>query len=171
MIGKFKYLIFLVGLFFAIPVFAQPVCPVCVVAVAGGLGLSRWFGVDDIITSIWIGALLMALVLWTISWLRKKSWNFKFSDIVVFLVYYLFTYIPLYFAKIIGQGNNVLGMDKVLFGSILGTLIFIFALLFNNYLKKKNNGKGYFPYQKVVVPFAILLLCSLIVYFIISVAI
>lgn len=163
-----KYITFLsVGLFFAGNVLAQPVCPVCVVAVAGGLGFSRWLGVDDVITSLWIGALLMALVLWTISWLKKKSWNFKFSDIAVFLLYYLFTYIPLYFAKIIGQGNNILGMDKVLFGSILGTLIFIFALWFNNYLKIINNGKGYFIYQKVVVPFVILLICSLITYFII----
>lgn len=146
---------------------AQPVCPICVVAVAGGLGFSRWFGVDDIITSLWIGALLMALVLWTISWLRKKKWNFLFSDIVVFLLYYLFTYIPLYLAKIIGQGNNVFGMDKVFFGSFLGTIIFILALWFNNYLKVKNNGKGYFIYQKVVVPFVVLALASLIAYFII----
>ncbi len=159
------------GLIFAGIIKAQPVCPVCVVAVAGGLGMSRWFGVDDVISSLWIGALLMALVLWTISWLKKKKWNFKFSDIAIFFLYYLFTYIPLYFAKIIGQGNNIFGMDKVLFGSILGTLIFIFALWFNNYLKIKNNGKGYFPYQKVVVPFAILILSSLIIYFIISVAI
>lgn len=167
-----KKLILFLGVFlsfitFAGNVLAQPVCPICVVAVAGGLGLSRWFKVDDVVSSIWIGALLMALVLWTISWLRKKKWNFKFSDIVVFLLYYLFTYIPLYFAKIIGQGNNILGMDKVLFGSILGTLIFIFSLWFNNYLKIKNNGKGYFYYQKVVVPFAVLILSSLIAYFII----
>jgi hypothetical protein len=166
-----KIVLFLGVLFFGLvsagSVLAQPVCPVCVVAVAGGLGLSRWIGVDDVITSLWIGALLMALVLWTISWLKKKNWNFKFSDIAVFLLYYLFTYIPLYYAGIIGQGNNILGMDKVLFGSILGTLIFIFALWFNNYLKVKNNGRGYFPYQKVVVPFVILLLSSLITYFII----
>ena len=132
MINKkiFSFLTFLFsGTFFAGNALAQPVCPVCVVAVAGGLGLSRWFGVDDIITSLWIGALLMALVLWTIQWLKKKNWNFKFSDTGVFLLYYLFTYIPLYYAKIIGQGNNVFGMDKVLFGSILGTLIFIFCTL------------------------------------------
>lgn len=165
---KLLFLISFFGIFFTSNVLAQPVCPVCVVAVAGGLGLSRWFGVDDIVSSIWIGALLMALVLWTISWLRKKNWNFKFSDIVVFLLYYLFTYIPLYYAGIIGQATNKIWcIDKVLFGSIVGTLVFIFALWFNNYLKIKNNGKGYFAYQKVVVPFIILFLSSLIAYFII----
>lgn len=35
---------------------AQAVCPVCTVAVGTGVGLSRWLGVDDTITGLWLGA-------------------------------------------------------------------------------------------------------------------
>ena len=42
------------GLFFAIP--AKAICPVCTVAVGAGIGLSRWLGIDDSITGLWIGA-------------------------------------------------------------------------------------------------------------------
>jgi len=49
------------GIFGAGAVSAQ-VCPVCVVAIAGGLEFSRWFGIDDVVSSIWIGAFLVALL-------------------------------------------------------------------------------------------------------------
>ncbi|MDP3917891.1 MAG: hypothetical protein Q8Q30_01815, partial [Candidatus Woesebacteria bacterium] len=58
--------------------FTQPVkavCPVCTVAVAGGLGLSRYFGIDDSIIGIWSGGLMVSLTLWTIDWLSRKNWK------------------------------------------------------------------------------------------------
>jgi hypothetical protein len=36
----------------------MPVCPVCTIAVAGGVGLCRYLGIDDLISGSWIGALL-----------------------------------------------------------------------------------------------------------------
>jgi len=166
--NKKIFILSTLGLFVFNFVNAQPVCPVCVVAVAGGLGLSRWLGINDVITSIWIGAFLIAITVWTYHWLGKKGWNFRFYRIATFLFYYLFTIVPLYYMNMIGLvGNTILGVDKVLFGIFLGTFIFMASVWFNLYLKKINNGKGYFPYQKVIVPFGILILSSLILYFII----
>ena len=34
---------------------AQAVCPVCIVAVGAGLGLSEYLGIDDTIAGVWIG--------------------------------------------------------------------------------------------------------------------
>ena len=54
------------GLFFSALFWASAVkaiCPLCVVAVGAGLGLSRWLGVDDVVSSIWIGALLVSMIL------------------------------------------------------------------------------------------------------------
>lgn len=147
---------------------ALAVCPVCVVAVGGGLYFTRKFGLDDAVTSLWIGGILVALVLWTIDWMRKKGWKFKFDDLTIWLAYYALTLIPLSYYNIIGSiDNKFWGIDKILFGTFLGTFIFLGAVWFNGYLKKKNNGKGYFPYQKVIVPFGILVLSSLILYFIV----
>ncbi|TSC94227.1 MAG: Uncharacterized protein CEN87_578 [Parcubacteria group bacterium Licking1014_1] len=144
------------------------VCPVCVVAVGAGLGMSRWLGIDDLISSMWIGALLVSLSAWTIIWLSKKGLNFKYSKVVIPLVYYLFAIAPLYYYNIIGHSlNTIFGIDKIIFGTVVGTIIFMASLRLHNYLKRKNNFKSYFPYQKVVLPIFILLILSVVFYFLI----
>jgi len=140
-------------------------CPICVVAVGAGLGLSRWLGVDDVISSLWIGALLVSLSWWTVIWMRKKGWNFKYIKIVIPALYYLLVLAPLYFTDIIGHPlNKIFGIDKILFGSIAGSIVFLLIVWLHNFLKTKNNGKSFFPYQKVVAPIFILLIISLILY-------
>jgi len=147
-------------LFFATSVYA--VCPVCVVAVGAGLGFSEWLGIDDAVSSIWIGALLMSMVLWTIVEMRKKNWRFPLYKTVIFLVYYFLTFVPLYYSGIVGHPlNKIFGIDKIIFGSAVGTVIFLLTHWLNLYLKKINGGKVFFPYQKVVLPIVILLLTSL----------
>ena len=153
------------GLVPALAVNAQPVCPICVVAIGAGLGFSRWLGVDDLISSVWIGAVLLTLVIWTLYWIRKKNWDFKFSGIVIFLFYYLFTFIPLYYLKIVGHPlNTVFGIDKIVFGAFFGTVILALSLWFHSFLKKKNNDKSYFPYQRVFIPVFALILPSFVFY-------
>ena len=161
----FLSLTFLVatGLFFSN--IAKAMCPVCVVAVGAGLGFSRWLGVDDVITSIWIGALLLAIIMWTLTWFKKKGWVFSYDWIVVALAYYLLTYVPLYYVGILGHPlNTIFGMDKIIFGTAVGTVVFLLAHHLHLYLKQKNGGKSFFPYQKVVFPFSALLITSLIFY-------
>lgn len=162
-----KFLFFLIiGIFSANFAFAQPVCPVCVVAIGAGLGFSRWLGVDDLITSVWIGAGLLTLTIWTLHWLYKKNWNFRFSGIVAFVFYYVLTFVPLYWVGIVGHPlNTIFGIDKILFGTIVGTIVLAAGLYLNNFLKIKNNGKQFFNYQKVVVPILALILISIIFYF------
>lgn len=139
------------------------VCPVCVVAIGAGLGFSRWFGIDDVVASIWIGALLTALTIWTLVWMKKKGWSFQDDGVVITLAYILLTYIPLYYAGIVGHPLNMIwGLDKIIVGSIIGTTVFFIGHWINLYLKKKNNGKAKFPYQKVIIPVASLLVVSII---------
>lgn len=158
-------LFILAGTVFANVALAQPVCPVCTVAIVGGLGFSRWLGVDDLVSSVWIGAGLLTIVYWTNFWLEKKKWNFKFYKTAVVLFYYVLSLLPLYFLKIIGQPlNTVFGIDKIILGAVLGTAVLLFGLKLHSWLKKNNNDKSYFPYQRVAVPVAILILTSLIFY-------
>lgn len=148
---------------------AKAICPLCVVAIGAGLGLSRWLGVDDVVSSIWIGALLVALTAWTLVEMKKIKWSFPFDGAVVSLAYYLLTFVPLYYAGIVGHPlNKIFGIDKIVFGTVVGTVVFLLSYWLHLYLKKKNNGKVFFNYQKVVIPVIILLLTSLVFYLLLT---
>lgn len=164
-----KFLLFIAGLGIFSANFVNAVCPVCVVAVGTGVGLCRWLGIDDTISGLWIGGLLVSLILWTLNWMKNKNFSFKSSWILVSVAYYVLTIWPLFSFNIMGHPlNKVWGMDKILIGIISGTILFLVSVWLNNFLKKKNNGKVYFPYQKVAIPVAFLLITSLIFYIIIK---
>jgi len=148
---------------------AIAVCPVCTLAVGVGLGLSRWLKIDDLISGIWIGALIVSLTFWTDDFLKKKKINFKFSHLIILVFYLLLVILPLYFSGIIGHPlNTILGIDKLILGTFLGIILFYLANYLNNYLKSKNNNKVYFAYQKVIIPVGILLISSLIIFLILK---
>lgn len=159
------FFIFIVSLLFALP--ANAVCPVCAVAVCVGLGLSRWLGIDDLISGVWIGGLIVSLIIWSLDWLNKKQVKFKLNWLVISIIFYGATIIPLYFSGIIGHPlNKFYGIDRILFGTIFGSLVFLLSFWLNNFLKKKNQGKVFFPFQKVALPVLFLLITSLIFYLI-----
>ena len=141
----------------------MPVCPICTIAVAGGVGLCRYLGIDDLISGAWIGALLFSLFLWTIEWLNKKKIKFLFRKPLVFIFWYGLTIFPLMKIGIIGHPQNkFLGIDKLIFGIFSGTVVFLLSILFENYLRKKNQDKAYFKFQKVLIPILFLTILSLI---------
>ncbi len=144
-----------------------PICIVCTAAVSAGVGLSRWLGVDDTITGLWIGGLTLSVALWTINWLTKKNIKFFGRQPLIVASYYALLLWPLYHYNMIGHPlNKLCGTDKLLMGITVGSIGFIGAILLNEYLKKKNNGKVYFPFQKVVIPVGLLAVLSLAFYLI-----
>ncbi len=119
---------------------ASAFCPVCVVAVGAGLGFSRWLGIDDTITSLWIGGLLVAFSAWTIDWLRRNQVNFKGLNLITYLAYYAMVIIPLYIIGFIGHPfNRLWNIDKILLGIIIGSIVFCFTGAWYQYLKKNHN--------------------------------
>jgi hypothetical protein len=56
-----------------------------------------------------------------------------------------------------GATNKIIGLDKIIFGQILGMFIWFFGIFVDRYSRKLNGGKILFPYQKVVFPISILL--------------
>lgn len=153
---------------FILLVKTQAFCPVCTVAVGAGLGFAKYLGIDDLISGIWIGGLLLSASLWLIEWLDKKKWKFRLYKLITYLVMYGLVIIPFVQSGTIGnQYNKFWGIDKVLFGIVLGTVGFILGLLYSSKLTKKNKGKVLFPFQKVVIPITTLILLSLIFYFLV----
>ena len=157
---------FAIGLLFAKKALA--VCPICTIAVSAGVGLSRYLGIDDAITGLWIGGLTVSMITWTESWLDKKNINFKGRLYANIAGYYALIIIPLYYSKIIGNPLNTLcacGLDRLLFGIIAGSIAFWCGASWYFYLKEKNGGHAYFPFQKVAMPIAPLIILSITYYF------
>lgn len=146
--------------------YAKAVCPICTVAVGAGVGFSRWLGIDDTITGLWIGGLIVSMGMWTINWLEGKKIKFKGIKMLVMLGYYLVTIMPLYQMGIMGHPFNVLwGVDKLLLGILIGSVVFLFSSFWYIQLKAANKGHAYFPFQKVVMPIVFLTLSSFLFYF------
>lgn len=166
---KYLKFIFPSVLFLLLAGKAQAVCPVCIVGVGAGLGFSRWLGIDDIVASLWLGAMLVGLSLWTISWLDKKKIKFKGRKILIFVAYYGLTAVSLWpfpqYTNIGHPGHSLWGIDKLVLGIVIGSIVFAAAVLGHEKLKKHHGDKSYFPLQRVIVPIAVLVIFSLIFYF------
>lgn len=140
------------------PVYAQ--CPVCVVTVGGGLLLAKKLGIDDLLVSIWISSLNTAIAFWMVTRIKKKILN---NGYLWSLVFFIFTLIYVVYTKQVGHiRNTFLGIDKVLFGLTFGLFVSVGAILFDKFLRSKNKGKVFFPYQKVIVPLVLLLISTVI---------
>lgn len=145
---------------------ALAVCPLCTIAVGAGIGLAQWLGIDDTVTGLWIGGLTVSLIGWTINWLNKKNIRFFGRKIIIVIGYYLLIVGPLYWHGIIGHVLNKLwGVDKLVLGIVVGSIVFTFAEVLYEYLKKHNQNKTYFPLQKVIMPVVALLIASLAFYY------
>jgi len=142
-------------------------CPVCTVTVIAGLGISRLLGIDDLITSIWIGGLILSLSFITIDWIKKKwpKLNSKYYRFSTFILMYLFVLIPLKLNHTIGIiRNSFWGIDKIILGIIIGSIVFLAGAWADKYQRKKFK-KIFFPFQKVVFPVLSLVITSLVFYF------
>lgn len=144
------------------------ICPVCTIAVASGVELSRWLGVDDTISGIWIGGLVISVSLWLITWLKKKNINFRWLSALILVLFYATTLLSLFLMKMIWVENcqKIWGYDKLLVGIVFGSLSFIIGHGLNLFLKKANQGKVYFPFQKVVLPILFLVVLNVVFYYI-----
>ncbi len=80
-------------------------------------------------------------------------------------MFYVLTYWSLSLAKILNHPfNKIFGIDKLIFGSVIGSVIFLFGVGTDKYLRKINEGRVKFYYQKVIIPVGLLLISSLILY-------
>jgi hypothetical protein len=147
---------------------ARAFCPVCTIAIAGGLGLARWLGIDDIITGAWLGALLFSGLLWYNNTLVRKNKNANqilIRDVIALALTGVFGIWPLYYFKLIGDPlRKIWGIDKLLVGMVIGLAVFGLALFIDKLLRIKKAGKALLPYQKVIIPVTLLLITSYFLY-------
>ncbi len=160
------FLLLVAFLVFAPP--ARAVCPICTIAVGAGLGFSRYLGIDDTVTGLWIGALILSSALWTASWLKSKTWRIPYKTAFSVILFYLLVIPPLFWMKMIGHPDNTLfGIDKILLGTAVGSLIFMAGVFLDKYLRTLNEGKVFVYFQRVICPVLLLSIAS-VVFFLIT---
>lgn len=138
-------------------VYAQ--CPVCVVTVGGGLFLAKKLGIDNLLTALWISGLNTAISFWFVSFVKKPK--ILKNPLIWTLIMYVSTIA--YFAgtkQMFGTHTTFLGVDKVLVGLLSGVLAWLLGISVDKLIRKYNNGKVLFFYQKVIVPLLFLIITT-----------
>jgi hypothetical protein len=155
-----------------LPKIAEAVCPLCVIAIGAGLGLSEYLGIDDTISGSWIGAMIIAMAWWNIGWFEKrKIWykHPKTRNTLTILTYYLLVVLPLFWQGLIGQPEKeIYGVDKLALGITSGSIVFILSQFWYNDIKKKNDGHAQFPFQKIAMPVVNLAILGLLFYLLVN---
>jgi len=146
------------------PVWAT--CPVCVVAVGSGLWLAEKLGVDDLIAAIWIGALTTAVA---IAFGGKfKRIRLPKPEISWSIIFYLLTLAVLKIqGKLWHPYCRIWGICKIFLGLTIGMVVFWLGVAADRWLRTTNNGRVYFPFQKVVLPLVAILLVSFVFHLIV----
>ena len=159
-----SFLITFYILHFTFYISANAQCPVCIVTIGGSVLLSRYLGIDDLIVGIWAGALILSSGLWTAGFIKRTF--FKGQKWVLTVLLWITTVFGLKQAGFIGNPTcKIHGHDKLFTGIIAGTLVFLLAYgsdLLLRKLNKKNPGKVFFPYQRVVIPVVLLIIATLV---------
>ena len=169
---------------------AHAFCPVCTVGVAAGLEGARILGVSDLITGLWAGGLMLSLAAWTESYMRKHGINNpvlilfnyvmnlwyplktlqlqagsvlgKLLMVSVFPDLALIYVLPLGHPTLRFNATTLWGVDQFLLGVVVGSLTFLAAGKWYEYIKAHNGGHAWFPFQKVVWPLGALIIVTLI---------
>lgn len=134
-------------------------CPVCTVTVVAGLGISRFFGIDDFLTSIWIGGFVLSFSYVFYAWMIKKwpKTQIKHGLIITIISMYLLAILPLIKTPTI---------SRILYGILVGSIAFLIGV-YADKLQRKKYSKIFFPFQKVAFPVSMLILATVISYFLV----
>jgi len=147
---------------------AQAICPICTLVVSSGVGLSRYLGVDDSVSGLWVGGLTVSAIVWTLEWMEKKKINFRGRAAVTVAGYYAFVLSSFYFTNLISNPIKTIcacATDKLFLGIVVGSAGFWMGAGWYYFLKERNGGRAYFPFQKVVFPVTPLILTSVFFYY------
>jgi len=147
-----------------ISAFANPACPVCTIAIGAALPLTRRLGVPDMVAGIWVGAFLAILGYWIIKFFDKRGWRFWGRNTIILAL----SVASIGFVYLGATPYNpctyfgFLKIDPVLFGTIIGAVLFIATEKIYDFMKAHNNGHAHFPFEKVVLPIIVLSIASFI---------
>lgn len=133
---------------------ANPACPICTIAIGAGVGVAESLGVPVAIVGLWAGALLTLLGYWMVKFCDSRGWKFwgrnaLLIGLSVAMIGFAYLgdidYTPEWFLGFIY-------IDPILFGAIVGMIVFILVEKLYEWMKRKNGGHAHFPFERVVLP-------------------
>jgi hypothetical protein len=134
-------------------------CPLCTAGAGAGLFLSRWLGIDDSITGVWMAAFLAASSLWAANSIKRKF--LPYQDTLIYLAVFVSTVWSFYVFNLVSEhAGMIMGIPKLTFGIISGGLVFFLVDKLNLLIKVKY-GKSLFPYQSIVFSLSSMIFLSL----------
>jgi hypothetical protein len=144
---------------------AHAMCPVCTIAIGGLLVFFESIGLKDlIIPGIWIGGLTLSFMFWTANYMNKKGVKNAFWYVLNFIVYYSLIaalyFVPATQPFVVWGERTLFGADQFLIGLIAGSVAFWIGAKWYSVIKRNNGGHAKFPFQKVVMPVAALLIAT-----------
>lgn len=141
-------------------------CPLCVAGTGAGLVFSRWLGIDDSITGVWIAAFLGAMSLWFANTVKKKY--LPLQNLVIYIGVFGATLWSFYAFNLIDEhAGLIMGIPKLTFGIVTGGIVFYLVEAGNTLIKKKR-GKVLFAYQPIVFSLVAMLVLSVAIFIFIN---
>lgn len=140
-------------------------CPLCTGATVAGLAVAEKYGVDSAISGIWVGAFVISTALWFARVLKKK-YDFPGQGIIVSLAAMVLTIVPFYFAGMFGHPVKILGVDRLLFGMIAGSMLTFFGTEFSIWIKSRR-GHVLFSFQTIIIVMALLSATSAVFWYLV----
>lgn len=157
-----------ISLFILIPsAFAH--CPLCTAATGAAVAVTRLYGLDDSIVGVFVGGMVVATGLWISNLLKRINGNkeyVKFQPAITLLLSFILTIVTLYFANLVGPNNpfKILGIDRILFGTLVGIGISFMSFKVHNLLRIYNKNRNFIPYQSILILIVSLAISSSILY-------
>jgi len=135
-------------------------CPLCTAATGAGIAIAESYGVDDAIIGLWVGAFIVSTALWFDRVLKKK-YNFPGQSAIISAASLALTVVPFYFAGMFGNPVMILGIDRLLFGMLFGSVLTFAGTELSIWIKN-TRGKVFISYQTIILVTCILAATSFI---------
>jgi len=158
-------LAFLIAFFVLSIVFPGPVlahCPLCIVGAGAGLSISRFLGIDDAVTGVWLAAFIGAFSLWLARFVKRKF--IPLQEELIYILSFGLTLWSFYAFNLVDEHAGLLfGVPRLVFGIVAGAVIFYLTDVAHQ-LVKKVKGKVLIPYQGVIFSLGGIAILSLVVF-------
>ena len=144
-------------------------CPLCAGATGALVAFTRGYGVDDAVVGTFFGAFVVSSALWLDRVLVKRfgKKHLPFQAHVFSAAFFFLTVAGFYWSGALVSAPDALklyGLDKLVFGTALGSVVSIAAFEAHALLKSGNKNKNFFPMQGIVVLFGFLVAVNALLY-------
>ncbi len=164
--GAYFVFLFLFLLLSPKPVLAH--CPICSAATGALVASARVAGVDDVVVGTFIGAFAISTAFWISNFItRRFKRKIPFQPYALSVISMVSTIASFYVAGLLGTMPSflyVFGMERLLFGILLGSALSIITFELHNLMRRYNGNKNHFPFQGMILPIAALIAANFAMY-------